>query len=75
MNLGRAVGGFSSIVIGFLMDHYSLTAVILFERYLPSQSAGLDNSYWCYSIKGKLAALIVESVNDKKEVWQSLHLR
>ena len=30
MNLGRAVGGFSSIVIGFLMDHYSLTAVILF---------------------------------------------
>ncbi|HEL7535173.1 TPA: MFS transporter [Enterococcus faecium] len=30
MNLGRAVGGFSSIVIGFLMDHYSLTVVILF---------------------------------------------
>lgn len=30
MNLGRAVGVFSSIVIGFLMDHYSLTAVILF---------------------------------------------
>lgn len=30
MNLGRAVGGFSSIIIGFLMDHYNLTAVILF---------------------------------------------
>ncbi|MBC9707614.1 MAG: MFS transporter [Enterococcus sp.] len=30
MNLGRAVGGFSSIVIGFLMDHYNLTAVIIF---------------------------------------------
>lgn len=30
MNLGRAVGGFSSIVIGFLMDHYDLQAVILF---------------------------------------------
>lgn len=29
MNLGRAVGGFSSIVIGFLMDHYNLTAVII----------------------------------------------
>lgn len=30
MNLGRAVGGFSSIVIGFLMDNYNLQAVILF---------------------------------------------
>ncbi len=30
MNLGRAIGGFSSIVIGFLMDHYNLTAVIFF---------------------------------------------
>ena len=30
MNLGRAVGGFSSIVIGFLMDHYNLIAVIIF---------------------------------------------
>lgn len=30
MNLGCAVGGFSSIVIGFLMDHYNLTAVIIF---------------------------------------------
>jgi MFS family permease len=30
MNLGRAVGGFSSILIGFLIDHYSLTAVMLF---------------------------------------------
>ncbi|MDA3965945.1 MFS transporter [Enterococcus thailandicus] len=30
MNLGRAVGGFSSIIIGFLMDHYDLTAVIIF---------------------------------------------
>ncbi|KFN89001.1 MFS transporter [Tetragenococcus muriaticus] len=30
MNAGRAIGGFSSIVIGFLMDHYNLNAVILF---------------------------------------------
>ncbi|MHC5375296.1 MFS transporter [Enterococcus sp. LJL120] len=30
MNLGRAVGGFSAIIIGFLMDRYNLTAVILF---------------------------------------------
>ncbi|MFV0561313.1 MAG: MFS transporter [Enterococcus sp.] len=30
MNLGRAVGGFSSIVIGFLMDYYNLTMVIIF---------------------------------------------
>lgn len=30
MNLGRAVGGFSSIIIGFFMDHYNLTVVILF---------------------------------------------
>ncbi|EOH89018.1 MFS transporter [Enterococcus villorum] len=30
MNLGRAIGGFSSIIIGFLMDHYQLSAVILF---------------------------------------------
>jgi MFS family permease len=30
MNLGRAVGGFSSIVIGFLMDNYDLQAVVLF---------------------------------------------
>ena len=30
MNLGRAVGGFSSIIIGFLMDHYQLSAVIIF---------------------------------------------
>lgn len=38
MNLGRAVGGFSSILIGFLMDHYNLTAVIIFLRsiYLVS---------------------------------------
>lgn len=30
MNAGRAIGGFSSIIIGFLMDHYNLNAVILF---------------------------------------------
>lgn len=30
MNVGRAIGGFSSIVIGFLMDHYSLMTVIIF---------------------------------------------
>ncbi|MDN6639482.1 MAG: MFS transporter [Tetragenococcus sp.] len=30
MNAGRAIGGFSSVIIGFLMDHYDLNAVILF---------------------------------------------
>lgn len=30
MNAGRAIGGFSSIIIGFLMDHYDLNAVIWF---------------------------------------------
>lgn len=30
MNAGRAIGGFSSIVIGILMDYYDLNAVILF---------------------------------------------
>ncbi|WHA09171.1 MFS transporter [Enterococcus montenegrensis] len=30
MNVGRAIGGFSSVVIGFLMDHYSLVTVIVF---------------------------------------------
>lgn len=28
VNVGRAVGGFSSVVIGILMDHYSLTVVM-----------------------------------------------
>ena len=30
MNVGRAVGGFSSVVIGFLMDQYNLTIVVMF---------------------------------------------
>jgi MFS family permease len=30
MNVGRAVGGFSSVIIGFLMDKYSLIVVIIF---------------------------------------------
>jgi MFS family permease len=30
MNIGRAVGGFSSIIIGFLMDNYSLMVVVIF---------------------------------------------
>lgn len=30
MNVGRAIGGFSSVVIGFLMDNYSLMTVIIF---------------------------------------------
>lgn len=30
MNTGRAVGGFSSVVIGLLIDHYSLTIVMGF---------------------------------------------
>ncbi|EHL95239.1 transporter, major facilitator family protein [Lentilactobacillus parafarraginis F0439] len=30
VNIGRAVGGFSSVVIGILMDHYSLTVVMAF---------------------------------------------
>ncbi|MGO2628701.1 MAG: MFS transporter [Enterococcus italicus] len=43
MNLGRAIGGFSSILIGFLIDHYSLTAVMLFLTiiYLISLSVVL----------------------------------
>lgn len=43
MNLGRAIGGFSSILIGFLIDHYSLTAVMLFLTiiYLISLSVAL----------------------------------
>ncbi|NRN79348.1 putative niacin/nicotinamide transporter NaiP [Lactobacillus helveticus] len=30
VNVGRAIGGFSSVVIGILMDHYSLTVVMGF---------------------------------------------
>lgn len=30
MNFGRAVGGFSSVLIGFLMDHYTLVIVMGF---------------------------------------------
>lgn len=30
LNIGRAIGGFSSIVIGFLMDHYNLFIVMGF---------------------------------------------
>jgi competence protein ComGC len=30
MNVGRAIGGFSSVVIGFLMDQYNLTVVVMF---------------------------------------------
>ncbi|MCD2256994.1 MFS transporter [Lactobacillus sp. CC-MHH1034] len=30
VNVGRAIGGFSSVVIGFLMDHYSLVMVMGF---------------------------------------------
>ncbi|WDF82311.1 MFS transporter [Lacticaseibacillus pabuli] len=30
VNIGRAIGGFSSVVIGFLMDHYSLIVVMGF---------------------------------------------
>lgn len=30
MNVGRAIGGFSSVVIGFLMDRYTLMFVIIF---------------------------------------------
>lgn len=30
VNVGRAIGGFSSVVIGTLMDHYSLTVVMGF---------------------------------------------
>lgn len=30
MNLGRAIGGFSSVIIGFLMDKYNLSSVIFF---------------------------------------------
>ena len=30
MNIGRAVGGFSSVIIGFLLDKYSLMIVVVF---------------------------------------------
>ena len=30
MNIGRAVGGFSSVIIGFLLDKYSLIIVVVF---------------------------------------------
>ncbi|MBA1393190.1 MFS transporter, partial [Lactobacillus sp. XV13L] len=30
VNVGRAIGGFSSVVIGFLMDHYTLIVVMGF---------------------------------------------
>lgn len=34
VNICRAVGGFSSVVIGILMDHYSLTIVMAFLSVL-----------------------------------------
>ncbi|WP_268912312.1 MFS transporter [Lentilactobacillus sp. SPB1-3] len=34
VNVGRAIGGFSSVVIGILMDHYSLTVVMTFLSVL-----------------------------------------
>ncbi|MFT8939736.1 MAG: MFS transporter, partial [Leuconostoc falkenbergense] len=34
MNFGRAVGGFSSVLIGFLMDRYSLVIVMGFLSVL-----------------------------------------
>ncbi|MCH5462336.1 MFS transporter [Lactobacillus sp. LC28-10] len=34
VNIGRAIGGFSSVVIGFLMDHYSLFVVMGFLSIL-----------------------------------------
>lgn len=34
VNVGRAIGGFSSVVIGFLMDRYSLTVVMGFLAVL-----------------------------------------
>lgn len=30
MNTGRAIGGFSSVIIGALMDHYNLYVVMCF---------------------------------------------
>ncbi|UQS81790.1 MFS transporter [Bombilactobacillus folatiphilus] len=34
VNVGRAIGGFSSVVIGFLMDHYTLIVVMTFLAIL-----------------------------------------
>lgn len=34
VNVGRAIGGFSSVAIGFLMDHYSLVVVMGFLSVL-----------------------------------------
>ncbi|MEL1196653.1 MFS transporter, partial [Staphylococcus epidermidis] len=30
MNVGRCIGGFSSVIIGWLLDHYSVMTVMLF---------------------------------------------
>ena len=30
MNVGRAIGGFSSVLFGFLMDQYNLPVVVMF---------------------------------------------
>ena len=40
MNVGRAVGGFSSMVIGFLMDRYDLIVVMAFLSLLYVLSLG-----------------------------------
>lgn len=34
MNIGRAVGGFSSVIIGFLLDKYSLMIVVVFLSFI-----------------------------------------
>ncbi|WP_225353762.1 hypothetical protein [Lacticaseibacillus sharpeae] len=34
MNVGRAIGGFSSVVIGLLMDHYNLVVTMGFLSLL-----------------------------------------
>ncbi|MHC9533538.1 MFS transporter [Dellaglioa sp. L3N] len=34
INVGRAVGGFSSVVIGFILDHYNVMAVMIFLSLL-----------------------------------------
>ena len=34
INVGRAVGGFSSVAIGFILDHYNVMAVMIFLSLL-----------------------------------------
>lgn len=44
MNVGRAVGGFSSVIIGFLLDQYSLMIVVVFLSLIYLFSLAIMNT-------------------------------